>query len=351
MDEIDLLAGSIPEAEEPKKSIPVAKGGYEMWVVKHQPLTVAEMVLPAKIRDKIDTALQLNAFGHYVFYSTASGTGKTTLSKAIPRTLGTSFKFFSAREQSDIFTDIESYASLACPNGIPRFVVLDEADHPNRPEEFYRKLQGLIEDTQSTIRFILTCNAFHRIPDAIASRCFSMSFDYPKDDRDVKNAMYKKMMAIAKEETEAYGGTVDKLTVKEIVEKCYPDMRLMTSTMFNNFLENKCSIKGDITVVSTEYTNKLVEFVLSGDDLGARKFVLENYVDFDCLFHNFADIIISKNILPPMARLEFNVITGQYEHMSEFQVNPYTVVNAYISKVILLLYKYRILQMPQQTAG
>ena len=349
MDELDLLTGAIPEEE--KRSIPVANGGYEMWVVKHQPLTVDKMVLPASIRNKVETALQLNAFGHYVFYSTASGTGKTTLSKAIPRTLGTSFKFFSAREQSDIFTDIESYAALACPNGLPRFVVLDEADHPNRPEEFYRKLQGLIEDTQSTIRFILTCNAFHRLPDAIASRCFAVSFDYPKDDRDVKNAMYLKMMEIAQEETAPYNGTVDKNTVAEIVDKCYPDMRLMTSTMFNNFLENRCSIKGQITVVTTEYTNTLVDFVLAGDDMGARKFVLDNYVDFDSLFHKFADIIIEKNILPPMARLEFCVITGQYEQMSEFQVNPYTVVNAYISKVILLLYKYGLLKMVQPTAG
>lgn len=349
MDELDLLTGNIPE--EDKRNIPVAKGGYEMWVVKHQPQTVSEMVLPATIRDKVETALKINAFGHYVFYSTASGTGKTTLSKAIPTTLGTSFKFFSAREQSDIFTDIESYAALACPNGLPRFVVLDEADHPNRPEEFYRKLQGLIEDTQSTIRFILTCNAFHRLPDAIASRCFAVSFDYPKDDRDLKNAMYLKMMEIAQKETAPYGGTVDKTTVSEIVAKCYPDMRLMTSTMFNNFLENKCSIKGSITVVSTEYTNKLVEFVLAGDDMGARKFVLDNYVDFDSLFHKFADIIIEKNILPPMARLEFSVITGQYEQMSEFQVNPYTVVNAYLSKVILLLYKYGLVKMAQPTAG
>lgn len=349
MDELDLLSGNIPE--EDKRNIPVANGGYEMWVVKHQPHTVSEMVLPATIRDKVETALKINAFGHYVFYSTASGTGKTTLSKAIPTTLGTSFKFFSAREQSDIFTDIESYAALACPNGLPRFVVLDEADHPNRPDEFYRKLQGLIEDTQSTIRFILTCNAFHRLPDAIASRCFAVSFDYPKDDRDLKNAMYLKMMEIAQEETAPYGGTVDKTTVSEIVAKCYPDMRLMTSTMFNNFLENKCSIKGSITVVSTEYTNKLVEFVLAGDDMGARTFVLDNYVDFDSLFHKFADNIIEKNILPPMARLEFSVITGQYEQMSEFQVNPYTVVNAYLSKVILLLYKYGLLKMNQPTAG
>lgn len=347
MDEVDLLAGSIPEPEDVKKSVPVAKGGYEMWVDKYQPKTVSEMVLPANIRNKIDTALQLNAFGHYVFYSAASGTGKTTLSKAIPATLGTSFKFFSAREQSDVFTDIESYAAQACVNGVPRFVVLDEADHPNKPDDFYRKLQGIIEDSQSTIRFILTCNEFHRLPNAISSRCFPVSFDYPRDDRDLKNAMYTKMMDIAKAETALYSGTVDPNTVVEIVSKCYPDMRLMTSTMFNNFLENRCSIKGEVKVVCIEYTNKLVDFVLAGDDLGARKFVLDNYVDFDSLFHRFAETIIDKNVLPPMGRLEFCVITGQYEQMSEFQVNPHTVVNAYISKVILLLYKYGVLKMPQ----
>ena len=347
MDEVDLLAGSIPEPEDVKKSVPVAKGGYEMWVDKYQPKTVSEMVLPANIRNKIDTALQLNAFGHYVFYSAASGTGKTTLSKAIPATLGTSFKFFSAREQSDVFTDIESYAAQACVNGVPRFVVLDEADHPNKPDDFYRKLQGIIEDSQSTIRFILTCNEFHRLPNAISSRCFPVSFDYPRDDRDLKNAMYTKMMEIAKAETALYSGTVDPNTVVEIVSKCYPDMRLMTSTMFNNFLENRCSIKGEVKVVCIEYTNKLVDFVLAGDDLGARKFVLDNYVDFDSLFHRFAETIIDKNVLPPMGRLEFCVITGQYEQMSEFQVNPHTVVNAYISKVILLLYKYGVLKMPQ----
>lgn len=343
MEGIDLLTGNLPDTEEKERNVPMDPNGFEMWVVKYQPQTVAEMVLPENIRSKVETALRLNALGHYVFYSAASGTGKTSLARAIPNSLGTSYKFFSAREQSDIFGDIESYASLACPNGIPRFVILDEADHPNRPDEFYRKLQGLIEDSQSTIRFILTCNEFFRLPNAISSRCFPVAFDYPSDDRDLKNSMYKRMMTIARTETEKYSGTVDAATVKEIVAKCYPDMRLMTSTLFNNFLENRCSIGGSVKIVSTEYTDSLVEFVLAGDDMGARQFVLENYVDFDSLFHRFADIILDKNILPPMARLEFNVATAHYEQMSEFQVNPYTVVNAYISKVIMLLYKYNLL--------
>lgn len=309
---------------------------FTLWVQKYRPTTVANMILPPSIRSTVDTAIKLNAFGHYVLYSGKPGTGKTTLAMALPNTLGTTFKFFSAKTQSDVFDEIEDFSSSKMIDGKPRFVVIDEADHPRNPADFYRKLQTLIEQNESTIRFILTCNEFYRLPEPITSRCFPISFDYSSDDRVMKNAMYVRLLSIAETETSPYSGTVNKDTVKEIVQKCYPDMRLMTNTLFNNFLEHKCSIDGEVKIPNVDFTETLMNIVLTGDDIKVREYVRETYVDFDCFFHSFAEMFIMK--LPPAGRLKFSVMTAYYEDMSNRQVNPLTVIDAYMAKTIDLLH-------------
>lgn len=334
---IDVITGEgieeSPEVVEMVETVSPTK--FLPWVEKYRPETIDDLILPDGIKNIIETAIKINSFGNYILYSGKPGTGKTSLAKALPATLGTQCLFLSAKKPAEFFSDIEDYAAQQLIDGVPRFVVIDEADHPRNPADFYRQLQTTIETTASTLRFILTCNEFYRIPEPITSRCFPISFDYDVDNKDLKKRMAKRILHIAREETAAYHGTVNKSTIVEIVNKCYPDMRLMISTLFNNFLENKCSIDGSVTIAKLESNTDLINLIFTGNDLAVRNYIRENFVDFDGFFLPFANDMIMN--IPPHARLEFNVKTAYYADMFNRQVNPFIVMDGYLSSVITLL--------------
>lgn len=319
----------ITQTRDPKEFLP--------WVEKYRPATIDEMIMPDNIRKMVETAISINSVGNYVLYSGRAGTGKTTLAQALPTTLGTTFRMYSTRKSGDFFDDIDEFASQEIIDGMPRFVVIDEADHPRNPAEFYRELQTRIETMSSTLRFILTCNEFYRLPEPITSRCFPISFDFDLTQEDLKRSMGKRLLHIARQETAPYNGNVNKNTIVDIVNKCYPDMRAMINTMFNNFLENKCSVDGTVTKYAIESHKELIDLIMTGNDLVVRNYVRENYVDFDGFFHTFAEEMIM--LLPPEARLQFNIYTAQYADMANKQVNPYVVIDGYTSCIILLLKK------------
>lgn len=344
MDNVDLFTGEGIEASPEEVAITQSVDPSEFlpWVEKHRPEVISDMVIPPSIRDMVETSIKINSFGNYILYSGKPGTGKTTLARAIPNTLGTDHKFLSAKRPAELFEEIESYASGKIINGKPRFVVIDEADHPHNPADFYRQLQTIIETTSATLRFILTCNEVYRLPEPIVSRCFPISFDYDVNDKELARNMYRRLKHIADIETSKYGGTVDKMTVGEIVQKCYPDMRIMINTMFNNFLTNKCSICGEVIIKKNESNKDLFSKILTGDDLAVRNYVRETFIDFDGFFNTFADDVIMQ--IPPHARLDFNVITAHYADMAMRQVNPYVVIDGYTSKLIQLLKQVGMIQ-------
>ena len=110
----------------------------------------------SKLKTMIKTAISNTGLGNYIFYS-GPGTGKTSLAMAIPGILGAKCIEVPPKRSSEILELIDRYSVLKS-NGKPYFFVLDECDHPNNPEDFWRTIQHEIEATSSNLRFILTCN-------------------------------------------------------------------------------------------------------------------------------------------------------------------------------------------------
>ena len=305
------------------------------WIEKYRSETVDGIILPDSIKNVVNTALEKVSFSHYILYSGSPGTGKTTLARAIPNTLGTEHLFLSAKRATDIIDEIEQYAIHKNLGGLPRFVVIDEADKPNNPEDFYRKLQGLIEKTSTTLRFILTCNEIWRIPEAIKSRCYPIDFTCPNNDKKIKNEIYKRLNYIALSETEKEHGNVDKNTIVNIINKHYPDIRYMIQTMHYMYLQNNGSIIGDPVVLEIEYLEKIFNFILENDVIGARYFIATNNINMDGFYVEFARYVIEK--LDQSIRAQFSVIVSEYAYKSCFRVDPELMINGFICNVMLLI--------------
>jgi len=161
------------------------------WVARWRPKCVEDTILPTRIKTMISYGLETNEFTHMILHSGKPGTGKTSTALAIPLQLNADYLFFAGAESnSDIFDSIRAFAAQKSMDGRPRFIIIDEADRPKSQDaaKFYNGLNSLIEATEGTLRFILTCNNLYKISESISSRCAPISFAYDMNDNEVKTS-------------------------------------------------------------------------------------------------------------------------------------------------------------------
>jgi DNA polymerase III, gamma/tau subunits len=307
------------------------------WIVKYRPKTVDEVILPDEITNMVKFGMQNNEFTHYIFHSGNPGSGKTSLAVAIPETINADYKFFTvARGSMDLLDDIKEYSKQANPTDKPRFVILDEVDRPSEPARFFTGLQPLIESTTNTLRFILTCNNIHIIPEPIRSRCAPISFSYSKNDDSLKRKLFHRMKEIAETETAKYGGTYDKKALAEIAKDYYPDIRSILQAMYVNFLKNNGSIlagKGDVVSFDVDH---IWELVSKKDFDGTRDYINGNIVDFASLYPLIGNKFVE--LIPKEKRMEFAVLLGKYQFQSAYPaVDQEINMMAFLSSVMRIL--------------
>lgn len=336
---MDLLGDS----EEYKQTEAIIAGGKQKllgmnqpWVDRWRPKDLQSVIIPDSIKNQITFSLETYDFPNMIFHSGKPGTGKTTVAKLIPELLNTDYVFYPiATGSMDILEQIKRFSMQKSYDGKPRFVILDEADRPSERERFYNGLQPLIEDSSGTLRFILTLNNIYIVPEAIRSRCIPISFAH-KEDRDMKNNMFKRLTEIAISET-GDKNKVNKNTIAELIKFHYPDMRAMINTMHLNYLQNRGSIDGTPAYIDSSYCDKIWEMLQAGKDLDLRKFVTEYINDFIPMYPLLGDFIIDK--IDVKKRLNFAIILGEHQFRSSMPAIDQEInMNSFFARVIQLLY-------------
>jgi Cdc6-like AAA superfamily ATPase len=307
------------------------------WPEKYRPKTVSDVILPAKIKNMVEFAIERNEFNNFIFHSGNPGTGKTTTAEAIPKQIGADYKTLYLSERGmEVIDAIRDYSMQKLIDGKPRFIILDEADRPKVQDKksFYNALQPLIEKSSSTLRFILTCNNLHLIPEAVQSRCAPVSFAH-NDDNEVKKVLFARMKEIAIIET----GDESKVnidTLKEIARFHFPDMRAIISSMMNNYLENQGSIDGIPNFQTGDIVGRVWELIETGDDLALSKFVSENVVDYLALYNPFGYHVIHR--IDKKFRYQFAILLGEYQYRaSQPAVDPWVNANAFFAQIMMML--------------
>ena len=312
------------------------------WEEKYRGHDLDTIVLRKPIENMFRTAIETGAFGNYILHSGSAGTGKTSLAKAIPEMLNTQSMFLYGKRDTEIIEMIEEYAKYSSPDAQPKFVIIDEADKPTNPDKFYRTLQSAIEDSASTLRFILTCNELWRIPTAIQSRCLPVDFgkvdDNAEDERDYKNRIYTRLMSIAKAECGARGGTVDKNTVVQIMKDSYPDIRLMISTMRRSFLENGGSIIGAPPAMPTTVIEEIFKLTVTFKARELRRYISLNVPFCPGVYRPFGDMAVDH--LPDEALIPFGVALAEAFNRASRQVDQEFALWGFLLQVMQILKKY-----------
>jgi len=291
-----------------------------LWVEKYRPKTVAETILPSKLKSELLEMLKSGEIPHSIFHG-KSGIGKTTVARAIAHGLGMDFIFINGSDDRNIDTlrtKVKQFASsISLTPGLKKLVIIDEADYLNS-NSTQPALRAFIEEFEDNCRFIFTCNFEAKLLPAIRSRCQLFNFMVPADELQViQLGFYNRLNEILKaENVEA-----DPKTLAEVVFKFSPDWRKVIGECQRYSVTGK--IDAGIFVDNVE-TNikKLLECISKKDFKGARAWIGENSSIettsfYRALFDNLGVLYINDD-----ARIQAAIlIIGDYSYKSAFVID------------------------------
>ena len=338
--ELDLITGMPVQGTDTD----ITEDRTRAWVEKYRGVNLDEIVLPKKLDNFVRGALRLGGYNNYIFHSGVPGTGKTSLAEAFPLMLGAEREVLYARKDSEILESIEEGGMYRSNNGLPKYYVIDEADHPANPKTFYSKLQSLIEATSSNLRFILTCNSIWEIPEPIVSRCTPIAFDHPGEDNEYKNRIFKRLKHIAMAETKFTGGRVEKDTITETIQACYPDIRSMINALHLTFIENNGNIIGHPNVIREETIQNIYRLTVAMNARSLRHYLSANVTDFRSVYIPFGLYFMNRIPLPTSGQVDFMYIQfasmlGKAVRATQSQVNQEVALMEFLSDVMMMIYQ------------
>ncbi len=243
----------------------------EVWVEKHRPSTLGEVVNQAEIVSRLQAYVKRGSLPHLLFAGPA-GTGKTTCAIAMARDLfGEDWRGnFAETNASDsrgidvIRTTIKDQARMAPIGGHGfKILFLDEADHLTNDAQ--AALRRTMEMYTRTARFVISVNYSSRIIAPIQSRCALFRFR-PLKPEDVKAYVAR----IAKAE----GLKVKEDGMEALIYVAQGDLRKATNALqvaaaLSNTVDAD-SLYRAAGAARPEDVRKMLEAAVKGDFLGAR---------------------------------------------------------------------------------
>ena len=193
---------------------------HGIWNEKYRPTSLDTYIGNEHLKSKVSIFIETNDPPHLLFYGRA-GTGKTTLSKIITKSIECEYLYINASDGNSVDTVRDKVKGFASTLGFQslKVIILDECDYitPNAQAA----LRNLMETFSRHCRFILTCNYVERIIDPIQSRCQSFQIVPPS----------KKEVAVHLSEiltNENVKFEVDDIAT--IINGAYPDIRKVINT-------------------------------------------------------------------------------------------------------------------------
>ena len=285
-----------------------------LWVEKYRPVTVDDCILPSELKQTFQQFVDNEEIPNLLLTGTA-GVGKTTIAKAMLEQIGCTYMMINGSEESGIDTlrtKIKNFASTVSMDGKRKYVILDEADYLN-PQSTQPALRGFIEEFSRNCGFILTCNFRNRIIEPLHSRCSTVEFRIPNEQKP-KLAMnfMKRVQDILEKENVTYNEKV----VADVIGKFFPDWRRCLNELQRYSATG--SIDAGILVNLSDTTIKeLVSFIKDKDFKSCREWVVHNLDNDPHRIYRRIYDSLSGNV-PDSAVPHCVLILGDYSYKSAF---------------------------------
>ena len=285
-----------------------------LWVEKYRPQTILDCILPNELKSTFQQFVENEEIPNLLLTGTA-GVGKTTVAKAMLEEIGCTYMMINGSEESGIDTlrtKIKNFASTVSMDGKRKYVILDEADYLN-PQSTQPALRGFIEEFSKNCGFILTCNFRNRIIEPLHSRCSTVEFRIPNEQKP-KLAMnfMKRVQDILEKENVTYNEKV----VADVIGKFFPDWRRCLNEL-QRYSATGSIDAGILVNLSDTSIKELVSFIKDKDFKSCREWVVHNLDNDPHRIYRRIYDSLSGNV-PDSAIPHCVLILGDYSYKSAF---------------------------------
>ena len=244
-----------------------------LWVEKYRPITIKDAILPSELKTTFQQFVD-NEHCPNLLLSGSAGCGKTTVAKAMLEELGCTYMMINGSEESGIDVlrnKIKNFASTVSMDGKRKYVILDEADYLN-PQSTQPALRGFMEEFSKNCGFILTCNFRNRIIEPLHSRCSTVEFLIPTDERPkLAGQFMKRVQAILKDE----GINSNDKVVAKLIEKFFPDWRKVLNELQRYGASGEIDA-GILVNLSENSVKELISFLKNKEFTNVRRWIVNN---------------------------------------------------------------------------
>tara|TARA_Y100000022_G_scaffold767_1_gene623 strand:- start:113 stop:1048 length:936 start_codon:yes stop_codon:yes gene_type:complete len=285
-----------------------------LWVEKYRPVTIDDCILPSELKQTFQQFVDNEEIPNLLLTGTA-GVGKTTVAKAMLEQIGCTYMMINGSEESGIDTlrtKIKNFASTVSMDGKRKYVILDEADYLN-PQSTQPALRGFIEEFSRNCGFILTCNFRNRIIEPLHSRCSTVEFRIPNEEKP-KLAMgfMKRVQHIL----EIENVNSNEKVVADLINKFFPDWRRCLNEL-QRYSATGTIDAGILVNLSDTSIKELVSFVRDKDFKSCREWVVHNLDNDPHRIYRRIYDSLSGNV-PDSAVPHCVLILGDYSYKSAF---------------------------------
>jgi len=236
-----------------------------IWVEKYRPHKLEDYLGNDSIKETFKSYVEAQDICHILLYG-GPGTGKTTLSKMIVKSISCDFIYINASDERTIDVIRDKIKNFASSSGFKplKIIILDEFD--GMPELSQRTLRSIMESYALNTRFILTANYHERIIEPILSRVQSFKLS-PPSKKDI--AIH--LVNILKLENITFTNE-DLVTV---INTYYPDIRKVIQFCQQSSLSGVLKLS-NTDLVNHDLKNKIVEMLKVKSSFNEiRSFVVE----------------------------------------------------------------------------
>ncbi len=282
-----------------------------LLVEKYRPATVADCILPTRIKDQINSFISKKEIPHLMFYGSA-GLGKTSLAKAICNDISADCMYINASNETSIDVvrnKITQFASTSSFDGNLKVVICDETDRLTN--NAMDALKATMEAFHQSTRFIFTSNNIHKIIDPIRSRCIEFDFNPSQSEKeDMMVKSLKRIVGILKKEAIEF----DIKSVASLLQKHYPDLRKTINEIQRYSSTGK--IDSGILVQPETSMDELISNMKTKKFNEVRKWLARNSdTDHQTIYRHFYDNLnlFAGNSIPTVI-----LILADYQHKAAF---------------------------------